>query len=83
MTDHERAKAWRKKHGLTVEQLSERAGYSIESIYLFEKGHTYAGRTPKDRIKKKRIDEGAQRRYRMACAGVQFELLNHPRKFNW
>lgn len=82
MTDHEKAKAWRKKHGLTVEQLSERAGYSRESIYLFEKGFTYVGRTRGNTIKKRDIDEQAWRRYRMACAGVHAELRN-PRKFNW
>lgn len=83
MTDHEKAKAWRERHGLTVEQLAERAGYSRESIYLFEKGFTYNGRGRGNAVKKKDIDDRVWQRYRMACAGVHAELGKNARKFNW
>ncbi len=80
MADHEKAKAWREKLGLTVEQLSDRVGYSIESIYLFEKGYTYAGRTPKKgSIRKVPLTESVWKRYRLACAAVAADLD----KFNW
>ena len=81
MNQFERAKRWREKAGLTVEQLAEKTGYSKESIYLFEKGFTYNGRTAHDRIKRKPLDENVWHRYRMACAGVAAALSGTA--FNW
>ncbi len=75
MNEFEKAKRWREKAGLTVEELAERTGYSKESIYLFEKGFTYNGRTEKlGKIKTKPLDERVWHRYRMACAGVRAAL---------
>ena len=81
MNEHEKAKRWREKTGLTVEQLAEKTGYSKESIYLFEKGFTYNGRTARDKIKTRPLDDRVWHRYRMACAGVRAALNGST--FNW
>ena len=82
MNEFEKAKRWREKAGLTVEELAERTGYSKESIYLFEKGFTYNGRTEKlGKIKTKPLDKQVWHRYRMACAGVRAALNGSV--FNW
>lgn len=96
MNEFEKAKRWRetirwrdrigsttREHvGLTVERLADMTGYSKESIYLFEKGFTYNGRTEKlGKIKTKPLDERVWHRYRMACAGVKAALAGST--FNW
>jgi transcriptional regulator with XRE-family HTH domain len=81
VNEHEKAKRWREKTGLTVEELADKTGYSKESIYLFEKGFTYNGRTARDKIKTKPLDERVWHRYRMACAGVRATLSGST--FNW
>ena len=81
MNEFEKAKRWREKVGLTVDELAEKTGYSRESIYLFEKGFTYNGRTARDKIKTKPLDKQVWHRYRMACAGVRAALNGST--FNW
>lgn len=89
MTEHSRAKGWREKTKLSVDDLAERSGYSREAIYLFEKGFTYNadGRSQKSRrngeeIKTKKIAKRAWHRYRMTCAGVAAEL-SRGKRFDW
>lgn len=81
MNEFEKARRWREKAGLTVDQLAEKTGYSREAIYLFEKGFTYNGRTARDKIKTKALSDSVWHRYRMACAGVRAAL--NGSSFNW
>ena len=83
MNDHEKAKRWREKVGLTLDQLAELVGYSRESIFLFEKGYRYdeRGKTARGKVRKIATNERAFQRYRMACAGVQASLKGQT--FDW
>lgn len=74
-----KAKAWREKHELTPEQLSERTGYSVSAIYWFERGITPPSRNKK--ANDRSIAEWVWQRYRAACAGVDAEIAG--RKFRW
>lgn len=82
MTEHLKAKKWRERHGLTVPDLAKVTGYSIESIYLFEKGFRYdeRGATRAGELRVVKINNNAWQRYRMACAGV---AALGKRKFGW
>ncbi len=83
MNDHLKARKWRERVGLSREQLAEMAGYSLESIYLFEKGYVYdeRGKTAKGKVRTRQINERSFHRYRMACAGVAASLSGSA--FNW
>lgn len=83
MNEHEKAKRWREKVGLSHDQLAELVGYSRESIFLFEKGFRYdeRGRTARGKVRRIATNERAFQRYRMACAGVQASLNGSV--FNW
>lgn len=72
VNEHLKAKRWRERLKLSVIDLSKLTGYSIESIYLFEKGFTYdaRGKTKSGDVRTKAINPEAWKRYRMACAGV-------------
>jgi len=75
MKQHERAKAWRLKMGLSIDQLSELSGYSVAAIYKFEAG-------ARNRKAGDKHSEWTWHRYRMACAGVTSELRS-GRGFDW
>ena len=79
MTEHERAKAWREKHGWTQEQLGELTGYSREAIYWSERGETPPGNNGP---RSKPIKPHVWLRYKNACHGVEANLIRRP-KFNW
>lgn len=83
MTEHIKAKKWRERLRLTVADLAKATGYSIESIYLFEKGFTYdaRGATKGGEVRTRDINASAWQRYRMACAGVASALRG--KKFGW
>lgn len=83
MNDHEKAKRWRERTGLSHDQLAELVGYSRESIFLFEKGFVYdeRGRTARGKVRTRATNERAFHRYRMACAGVHATLNGST--FNW
>ena len=81
--EHEKARQWREKAGLTVAQLAELTGYGGQAIYWFEKGMTpplrkAKGGKPHDRT----ISPWVMQRYRMACSGVDRELRS-GKKFDW
>jgi len=83
MTEHEKAKAWREKAGLTLAQLAELTGYAEISLRWFEKGQTPPLRLAKSgREHDRSISPYVWRRYRMACAGVD-ALLRSGREFDW
>jgi hypothetical protein len=73
MKPHEKAKAWRIKHGLTQAQLSDMSGYAISAIFSFERG---------DRGPGVAHSEWSWRRYRMVCAGIDRQLRS-GREFEW
>lgn len=77
MTEHQRAKAWREKHGLTAEQLAKLTGYRPRMIFWMERGESPPNRT-----------RGAAptapwiwQRYKMMCAGVEAQLQG--KEFDW
>lgn len=73
MKQHEKARKWRNERRLTVEKLSELSGWSIEAIYLFERGVTPKGEP---------VSDWVWQRYRMVCAGIDAELRSGVR-FDW
>lgn len=73
---HEQAKAWRERIGLTVQELSDRTGFALTSIYMFERG------TRQDGKKLSKHSEFAWQRYQMVCAAVDAEMKT-GRRFTW
>lgn len=73
---HEKAKAWRERMKLTVQELSDRTGFALTSIYMFERG------TRQDGKKLSKHSEFAWQRYQMVCAAVDAELKT-GRRFEW
>lgn len=78
MKEHEKARAWREKHGLSREALGGAIGYSKESIYWFEQG-ICPPRGPKR--KQEPFPEWVWLRYKRACEGYQAEVDGG--KFKW
>ena len=79
MTEYEKAKAWRLKHGWTQEKLAELTGFARETIYWFERGKTPQGRSGKN---PGNIRPWVWLRYNNACAGVDVQQ-RMEKKFNW
>ncbi len=61
MTEHEAAKAWRYRHGLTMPDLAALTGYSVETIFIMERGRNSVGKPPPPHV---------WRRYKLACLAV-------------
>ena len=78
MKEHEKARAWRKSHGLTLDRLSELTGYTRQTIWWMEQGMVPADRdNPKRQIK-----PWVWMRYRNICAAVD-QHLRTGATFNW
>lgn len=77
--EHIKAKRWRERRELTVEEVAEKTGFSVRAVYKFESGVSYGVSGLKKDAQP--IPDESWRRYRMACAGVQAELGGW--KFNW
>jgi transcriptional regulator with XRE-family HTH domain len=75
MKPHERAKSWRIKRNLTLEQLSELTGYSVIAIRKFEAGVRHKKNSETH-------SEWVLQRYRMTCAGAERQLRT-GRAFEW
>lgn len=75
MKMHEKAKKWRKRMGLTIDQLEEKSGFSRSSIIDFERG---CRRPPSCEP----ISDFVWQRYRMICAGIEYETTK-GRAFDW
>lgn len=71
--EHERAKAWRHRMGLTLRELAEHTGYELKSIWWFEQGRTSRG----DEVK-----PWVMQRYRNCCATVE-RKLTRKEEFDW
>ena len=79
--EHERAKAWRKKHGWTLDQLSELTGWSVSAIIWFERGAM-----PPDKRegsdKPRPMNAYSWARYRRTCHSVAVETRT-KKPFDW
>lgn len=77
LSEHERAKRWRERHGLSLAQLADLTGYSELSIRWFEKGQR-----PPNRGKNRDVAPWVWRRYKMACGCVAAQIASR-REFDW
>ena len=69
----ERARAWRERYKLSVQDLADATGYSYEAVYQYERGLRADGTE---------LSAFAWQRYQMACAGVQAQIKT-GKKFKW
>jgi hypothetical protein len=85
--EHVKAREWRERLNLTPKQLADLSGYSVPSIWWFERGLTpprnkkhMAGeaRTPRER----QIRWFIWQRYKMVCSAVEAQIKSQ-RKFDW
>lgn len=74
MTEHQQAREWRKRVGLTMKGLADLTGYSYESIFQFEHGKA-GGKSGK-------VDPYVWQRYKRTCHSVEAEL-QAGKPFNW
>lgn len=79
MTEHEKARRWREKRGLTIDELAELTGYGYRTLYWFERGQTAPNTYHK---KPGKISAWVWQRYKMTCAGVDAQLRG-GKKFDW
>lgn len=79
MKQHEKARAWRNKRGLTIAQLSNLTGYGWRAITWLEKGQAPPNAS---RAKPAPVADNVWQRYRMLCAGVDAQLKT-GKKFEW
>lgn len=78
MNEHDKARKWREANVGTREQLAEKLGYSVESIYWYERGIN----PPRGKHRKQEpIASWVWQRYKLACAGLQAQIEGN--KFNW
>jgi DNA-binding XRE family transcriptional regulator len=78
MSEHIRAKAWRKRRNLSVQDLAKLTGYSAETIWAYERGCM----TPGEKLPSRPIPEVVWKRFKSCCAGIDAEL-KHNFKFRW
>ena len=69
LAEHQAAKQWRKRLGLTRSALADLTGFSAGSIATFEAGRKTNGEP---------IDPASFQRYKLACAAIQAGLA-----FDW
>ena len=78
MKQHEKAKAWRKRHKLTLAQLAHLTGYGPRNISWMERGET----APNGSSPARPVPPWVWQRYRMMCAGVDAQLRTR-KVFDW
>jgi transcriptional regulator with XRE-family HTH domain len=78
MTEHQRAKAWREKRNLSVDQLADLTGYGRRMLYWMERGES----PPNSTRKAAPIAPWIWQRYKMMCAGVEAQLRS-GKEFDW
>jgi transcriptional regulator with XRE-family HTH domain len=85
MTEHQKARAWREAHNLSMAELSKLSGYGVASIYWFEAGTT-PPRTRKHmagaNLAKRKINAFCWMRYKLVCFAVE-QQLRTGKKFEW
>jgi len=68
------AKWWRINIAkLSPQELADLTGYSLQTVYLMERGINSSGQL---------VKPWAWRRYKMACAGAYYQIL-HGVEFDW
>jgi transcriptional regulator with XRE-family HTH domain len=86
MSEHEQARAWRERIGLTAEQLADRTGYTRQAIYWFERGETPPMRNAKSgNAADRRHKPWVWLRYKRACGDVDAEMFGRKKgaAFSW
>ena len=76
-SEHAKAKAWRNRLGLTLDQLADMTGYSREAVFLFERGANSKGAPHAAH---------AWKRYKLACLAVRVLLqykINSVDQWDW
>ena len=79
MHEHDKAKAWRQAHNLSVQALADLTGYAVPTIYWMERGATPPNKNSKAPGK---IPWYIWKRYKMICAGVEAQL-QAGKTFDW
>ena len=79
MTRYQKARAWRKRHNLTIARLAELTGYGPRAIMWLEKGQSPPG---PNRSKPGTVPDWVWLRYKRMCQGVDAELRT-GQKFEW
>ena len=78
MNEHQKAQAWRRKMGWSIDQLSELSGYSVSSIWWMERGEV----APSASRGVRPVNEFAWQRYKRVCAAVDHEQKT-GKTFDW
>lgn len=85
--EYVKARQWREKLELTPKRLAELSGYSVPSIFWFERGLTpprtrkhVAGKAKEPR--ERQIKWYVFARYKLCCAAVEHQL-KIGKKFDW
>ena len=83
MTEHEKARQWRERLGLSKQDLADLSGFSYEAIHLFERGTT-PSRTWKNRPPREpqAVNPYVWLRYKRVCQAVDLELRTKE-PFQW
>ena len=68
-----RAREWRMRVGMSMQDLSDLTGYAVRAIYAFEKGANGAAG---------KHSEWSWQRYKMACAAAEHQKKT-GRVFSW
>ena len=79
MTEHEKAKRWLEKVGLTVDDLADMTGYGRRSVYWMLRGESPPNGT---RSKPAKVAPWVWQRFKMACAGAQAQIQSSE-EFDW
>lgn len=79
MREHDKAKRWRTRRGLTIAQLAEMTGYGVRACNWMERGLSPPNAT---RSKPAAVAPWVWQRYKRACAGVEAQLQS-GKPFNW
>jgi hypothetical protein len=77
MTEHDKARRWRERNSLSMQQLAKLTGYSVSAICWFERGQT-PDRPKQSGRKGREIDPRVWIRYKRACHSVATR-----EKFEW
>lgn len=85
--EHDKARAWRERLGLSYDQLADLSGYAAVTIRCYEKGLT-PPRTRKhvageaQTAEKRQIPWPNWMRYKLVCAAVEAQITS-GKKFEW
>lgn len=86
MQEHEKARAWRVRLGLSPEELAEHIGYTRMSIYWFERGQTPPNRNAKSgNAADRAIKPWVWLRYKRACGDLDAQIRGRKKgvRFDW